>query len=292
MTGAPDGEVTATGTAATRRSPGSAAQNTVRQAAEPVERYLVRSVARALQAVDIVADGPVDGRSLSEIARLLAMSKSAAYAMLRTLVTRGFLRESGPGPRYQLGLALIRLGDVVSRQVSLGEVCRPILAELSARTGMTARVAISDEGFPVFLERVDGPGTVRFHTPLGQRESAHTSSAGKAILAELPVAEVRRIVEQSGLPRRTPHSIVDIDTLLADLALTRRRGFALDDEEDAIGVFCVGAACCDHSGRCTGAVSVTGIKVDVPAWRVEEIGRVVRDHADRVSALLGGRSQP
>lgn len=290
--GAHDGELRAAGRAVPRTGSGSVSPNPVRRTAEPADRYLVRSVARALQAVDLVADGPVDGRSLSEIARLLGMSKSAAYAMLRTLVSRGFLRESGPGPRYQLGLALIRLGDVVTRQVSLGEVCRPVLAELSARTGMTARVAISDEGFPVFLARVDGPGTVRFHTPLGQRESAHTSSAGKAILAELPVAEVRRIVEQSGLSGRTPHSIVDIDTLFADLALTRRRGFALDDEEDAIGVFCVGAACFDHSGRCAGAVSVTGIKVDLPAWRVEEIGRVVRDHADRVSTLLGGRRQP
>ena len=66
-----------------------------------------------------------------------------------------------------------------------------------------------------------------------------------------------------------------------------RRGYAIDDEEDADGVFCVGSAVLEHVGRCVGAVSVTGLKLDLPAWRVEQLGRTVREHADRISALLG-----
>ena len=87
----------------------------------------------------------------------------------------------------------------------------------------------------------------------------------------------------TGLRPRTAHTITDIGTLLDNLAAVRRRGFAVDDEEDAEGVICVGAAFFGHDGGCGGAVSVTGIKGDLPAWRVEELGQAVRRCADRVS---------
>ena len=256
----------------------------------PAGRYTVRSVARALRLVEVVADGPGDGLTLSDLARALAASKSATLSLARTLVGFGYLREIRPGPRYALGAALLRLGDIARQQLPLGEVCRPILEELADATEMTSRVAVSDQGYPVFIDRVDGPGSVRFHAPLGQREIPYASAAGKAILATLDTGAVRAICAQTGLRPRTARTITDIDSLLDDLALARRQGFAIDDEEDAEGIFCAGAAFFAHDGACAGAVSVTGIKRDLPAWRVDELGRTVRASADRVSQLLGGLS--
>lgn len=142
----------------------------------------------------------------------------------------------------------------------------------------------------MFIDRVDGPGSVRFHAPLGQREIPYASAAGKAILATLPEEQVRRVCMEAGFTRRTAHTITDIATLLDNLVLTRGRGFALDDEEDAEGVLCAAAAFFDHGGSCAGAVSVTGIKGDLTAWRIEELGRTVRLAGDRISKLLGGRA--
>jgi IclR family transcriptional regulator, acetate operon repressor len=251
-------------------------------------RYTVRSVARALRLVQIVSDGPADGLSLSELARALGTSKSTTLALARTLTAFGMLRDGRPGPRYTLGTGLIRLGDIARGQLPLGDLCRPLLTELSDLTKMTSRLAICDDGFPVFIERVDGPGTVRFHTPLGQREMPHTSAAGKAILATMTAAQVRDICALAGLRRRTSHTITDPASLLENLALVRSNGFALDDEEDAEGIFCLGAAFFGHDGGVAGAVSVTGIKGDLPAWRVNELGQAVRRAADQVSEMLGG----
>ena len=220
----------------------------------------------------------------------IGSSKSTALALARTLVRFRYLRRTKPGPRYVLGTALIRLGDAASQQLPLGELCRPALMALREATGMTARVALSEEGHPVFIERVDGPGGIRFHTPLGQREFAHATAAGKAILATMTDDEVRTLLGDGEglLQRRTSHTITSIDTLLADLAIARRRGYAVDDEEDADGVLCVGAAIFDHGEACVGAVSVTGIKLDLPGWRIDEIGQTVRRHAERITALLAG----
>lgn len=251
-------------------------------------RYTVRSVARAMRLVQVVADGPADGLSLSDLAKALGTSKSATLALARTLTAFGMLRDGRPGPRYTLGTGLIRLGDIARGQLPLGDLCRPLLTELSDVTKMTSRLAICDEGYPVFIERVDGPGSVRFHAPLGQREKPHTSAAGKAILATMSGARVREICAQAGLPRRTSHTITDPASLLENLALVRSNGFALDDEEDAEGIFCLGAAFFGHDGGVAGAVSVTGIKGDLPAWRVNELGQAVRRAADQVSEMLGG----
>jgi IclR family acetate operon transcriptional repressor len=252
-------------------------------------RYTVQSVARALRLVEIVADGPPGGLSLSQLARSLGTSKSSTLALARTLVAFGYLRDAHPGPGYTLGTGLIRLGDIVGRQLPLGDMCRPVIEGLSRDTRMTSRVAISDNGYPVFVDRVDGPGSVRFHTPLGQRELPYASAAGKAILSAMGEEGIRRVCAETGLAPRTAHTIADVDALLDNLAVARRLGFAVDDEEDAEGVFCVGAAFFGHDGSCAGAVSVTGIKGDLPAWRVDELGRTVRRAADQVSAMLGGR---
>jgi IclR family transcriptional regulator, acetate operon repressor len=251
-------------------------------------RYTVQSVARALRLVEIVAAGPPGGLSLSELARALGTSKSSTLALARTLVGFGYLRDAHPGPGYTLGTGLIRLGDIVGRQLPLGDLCRPLIEDLSRETKLTARVAISDGGYPVFVDRVDGPGSVRFHTPLGQRELPYASAAGKSILAAMDPDGVRRMCAATGLAPRTAHTITDIDTLLANLVAVSRLGFAVDDEEDAEGVFCVGAAFFGHDGSCAGAVSVTGIKGDLPSWRIDELGRVVRRYADDVSGILGG----
>jgi IclR family acetate operon transcriptional repressor len=257
--------------------------------AEEAGKPPVQSVARALRLVNLVADGPAEGRSLSELARELGTSKSATLALVRTLVAFGYLRDARPGGGgYALGTALIRLGDIAGRQLPLGTLARPVIGKLAQQTGMTSRIAVNDSGYPVFIERVDGPGSVRFYTPLGQREVPYASAAGKAILSALPEEEVRRICGETGLAARTPHTITDIGTLLGNLAAARRQGFAVDDEEDAEGVFCVGAAFFGHDLSCAGAVSVTGIKKDMPAWRIGEIGRAVRECADEVSVILGG----
>jgi IclR family acetate operon transcriptional repressor len=241
-----------------------------------------------MKLIELVAKAPKEGLQLSDLARDLRASKSTTLALARTLAKAGMLRDARPGPRYFLGTALIRLGDITRSQLPLGEICRPVLEELADATKMTSRVAINDAGYPVFIERVDGPGSVRFHTPLGQREEPHASAAGKAMLATMTEDQVRAICAEHGLPARTGRTITDIGLLLDCLVTVRANGFAVDDEEDAEGIFCVGAAFSGHDGSCAGAVSITGIKSDLPTWRVNELGRTVYRAAGQVSQLLGG----
>jgi IclR family transcriptional regulator, acetate operon repressor len=251
-------------------------------------RLMVRSVARALQLIEIVSDGPQTGMTLSELARALGVSKSAVFVTLQTLVSFGYIRPVGSGPRYKLGMNLVRLGDVAARRLRLTEVCAGVLRELAEATGQTVRLAVSDDGHPVFVDRVDGPGTIRFHTLLGGRELAHSTAAGKAILASLPRHRVDQIALETGLPRRTPHTITTVDRLHEELERVRARGYAIDDEEDSEGVACIGAAILGHDTAAVGALSMTSIKYDIDG-RMAEMGKLVAEHASRASKMLSGK---
>jgi IclR family acetate operon transcriptional repressor len=257
-------------------------------AGSPDSRYTVQSVARALSIVDLVAESSI-GLTLTEIAKAIGVSKSAAHSLIRTLVDSGYLREPADRPRYQLGTRLLSLGEVALRQIPVGEIARPILTHLSDQLGVTTRVAIADHDQPIFIERVDGPGMVRFQTPIGVRELPHASAAGKAILAHLTDDQVRDVCARLGMPGRTRYTITTPDALIENLELVRRRGFALDDEEDSDGVVCVGASFLNHIGECAGAMSATFLKGGFSTDQILEMGTVVREHADQMSRALGRR---
>ncbi len=254
------------------------------------DRYRVQSVGRALDLLDLVARAGTDGGRLSDLARGLVLSKAATYAMLQTLLARGFVADIGEGTsrRYRLGMSLARLGDQAIGNISLADIALPILRELTAEIEFTSRVAVMDDGFAVVIGRVDAPGTIRFDLRLGRRELPHCSAVGKALLASLPSEQARAVLRRTGLPERSPHTLTTESALMHDLADTLRRGYAIDDEEDAEGVVCVGACVFDRSGAAAGAISVTGLKQRILDRGTGVVGHAVIRHADRISAAMGG----
>jgi IclR family acetate operon transcriptional repressor len=253
-------------------------------------RYRVHSLERAFALLDALSAAGPEGLTVSELARAAGTSKSTAYSILQTMLAHRYAADSGSGMsrRYRLGMALARLGDLVVSQVALRDLAMPELRALTETTGLTSRAAVLDAPYAIVVGRVDVPNaTVRFAASLGKREHLHCSAVGKAMLAALPPDQVAAILDEAGLPGKTPKTITDPDALLRELALVADRGYAVDDEEDTEGVFCVGAAVSNHAGDCVGAISVTDIKLDLPGWRVHQIGQTVADHAARVSDAFG-----
>jgi len=249
-------------------------------------RSRVQSVDRAALLLGALSEADSSGVGLADVAARLGVARSTAHAMLRTLEAHGLVAEVD-GPRFVLGTGLIRLGDIASKQLPIADLARPVLSALAQLTGLTTRLAVADDGYPVFVAKVDGPGAVRFTTPLGSRESPNASAAGKIILADLPEARVRELFAESGPRKRTQRTITQITPLLAELARVREQGFAVDDEEDLEGVFCVAAGVRDSTGRLLGALSATGIKSEQRTRSTEDLGAIIRDHAAQVAARLG-----
>ncbi len=261
--------------------------------AELDSRYAVKSVVRAIEILEALEDAHEDSLTVTEVAKLIGISKSAAFATLHTLCSYGLVsdRVEGQSRQYSLGLALIRLGQQASAQNSIADLARPRLRDLTERTGLTSRVAVLDDGWAVVVGRVDTRTAVRLELGMGRQEWPHSSGVGKAMLSTLTEAEVRSIVDRIGMPRKTPNTITDVDTLLAVLERVRSDGFCLDDEEDAQGVLCVAAPLTQLPGGVVGAVSVTGLKADPLLRQPRRIGREVQAAATDIAELARGRAR-
>jgi IclR family transcriptional regulator, acetate operon repressor len=255
-------------------------------------RYRLHGVERALDTLELLAAAGPGGMTLTELAERISVSKSSAFALLQTLIARGFAADSGTrlSRRYRLGMALAKLGDAAEVQSPLISLALPVLQALTDSTGLTTRLVVPDGPFAVVTARVDAPGTVRFATYLGKREYPHCTSAGKALLAALPREQARALAVEAGMPARTERTITDPEALLRDLEVSAARGYTIDDEEDSEGVFCVGAAIFDRNGERVAAISGTGLKLNRPTWRMDELGLTIREAADQITVALGGPS--
>jgi IclR family acetate operon transcriptional repressor len=140
----------------------------------------------------------------------------------------------------------------------------------------------------VFISQVESREVMRMIVRLGSRSPIHASGVGKALLAYLPEQQLARILQQRGLARYTERSIDSPAQLRAELARVRQLGYALDDEEHAIGLRCVASAIFDQNGQALAAISLSGPKARVTDDRLGELGIAVRQTADEITQALGG----
>lgn len=239
----------------------------------------VKSVARVFDLLELIADAGGDV-TLSELSALAELPLPTIHRLLRTLVSLGYARQLA-NRRYALGPRLVRLGEVANRQ--FGQLAKPQLKELVDRLGETANLATIDGDQVIYVSQAPSPHAMRMFTEVGRRSNLHNSGVGKAILSQLDDATVREIVARTGLPQATPQSIDSIDALLADLHLSRERGYAIDDNEQELGVRC-------YAMTVPGAAIPTAVSVSGPVARVDDAFAkraipVLREIVEQIAAV-------
>ena len=243
------------------------------------------AVERALNILEHVANRR-DGFTNSEISHKLAIPKSSASYILRTLERRGYLRRDSASGRYRLGLKILSLGEDAQANLDIADVALPFMRSLVERAHLTAHLAVLDQGEAVYIEKVDAPGFFKVNTWVGRRMYLHSTSVGKALLAWLPKQEMEAIVRQQGMKKRTPKTIHTASRLLADLELVREQGYAVDDEENSLGARCLGAPIFDAGGSVTAALGVSGTLTQVDEENLPKIADALKETARRISRQL------
>ncbi|HUJ41536.1 MAG TPA: IclR family transcriptional regulator [Candidatus Acidoferrales bacterium] len=244
------------------------------------------AVERALGILEAVSRRP-GGLSNSEISRKLAIPKSSASYILRALERRGYLHRNHEDGKYRMGLKILDLGHGVAIGLDLREIARPILQDLVRRVNLTAHLAILENGEAVYIERVEAPDFILMNTWVGRRMYIHATSIGKALAAGLSHEEVDAILSGHGLVKRTPKTITQRARFLKELEHVRAQGYAMDDEENSLGVRCIGAPVFNAMGRVEAAVGVSGTVAVVNPHTLPRFVDAVKEAARRISAKLG-----
>ena len=185
----------------------------------------VQSVDRVFGLLEHLADG--DGSlTLSELAARSALPMPTIHRLIRFLVSQGYVRQD-PAKRYTIGPRMIWLGEAASRM--LGSWATPVLTRLVDEFGETTNMAMLEGDGVIYVAQVPSPRAMRMFTEVGRFVMPHCTGVGKAIMSTMSDDEVTALLQRTGMPARTEHTITDIDAMLAELAddprgrLRRRR---------------------------------------------------------------------
>ena len=238
--------------------------NTVTKRTKP--KNLVQSVERVSIIIDVLGEFP-QGISFGDLSTKVDLSKGTTHRLLSTLAFLGYVRQDAQTKKYNLGFKLVELGNRLLSQIDFRTEARSFLVDLAESTKETVHLVILDQNEVLYIDKVESnshPTGLRMASMLGSRIPAHCSAVGKVLLAALPEKQLDRLVSSKGLPRQTENTITDLGKLKEHLELVRKNGYALDKEENEIGIRCVSAPIHDQRGEVIAAISIS-----VPASRMK-----------------------
>jgi IclR family KDG regulon transcriptional repressor len=249
----------------------------------------IESVAKALTILNLFTVKKQEW-GVTEIARELDMQKSTVYRLLTTMQEFGFVRKSEDGVSYRLGLTLFELGSVVSNSFDIRDIAVAYMHKLSEQCGESVHLGIFSDNEVMSIEGVESQSPLKSTIIVGKRAPLYCTSIGKALLAFLPEGERDKIVGNIRFEKYTGQTIVDSKALGEELELTRRRGYAIDNEEHDLGITCVAAPIFDSRGTIAASLSISGPSVRLTPEQLPKYIELVLATVNDISKDLGYRA--
>lgn len=217
-----------------------------------------------------VVDGlkELDGAQVTELAEHLDLPPSTTHRHLKTLRNHEYVYKNGG--EYRLGFKFLDVGGYVRKQHDVTREIKDTIRKLANETNELSAFIVEDHGLGVFVHRYTSNDGVHSDARIGKRVPLHLTSGGKAILANLPSDRLQEILDQRGLPSKTPNSITEYDDLVKELKEIRERGYAFGRGENTVGLHSVGAPVHGPNDQILGAITVAGPAHRMEAKQVEE----------------------
>lgn len=221
-----------------------------------------RNTLRLLQAL-ARRPAPVPAATL---ARELGLPRSSTYHLLGELEHAGFVVHLAAERAWGLGVSAFDLGSAYSRQAPLARLAGPVLARLVDEVGQSAHLAVPHGREVLYVVEERAPGRPPLVTDLGVRLPAHLTASGRAVLADLPAAQVRALFpDPAAFVDRHGTGPTSLGALRRLLSEVRRRGYAVEDGEVTPGFASIAAAVHDSAGH-----PIAGVAVTYPAAGLED----------------------
>ena len=224
---------------------------------EETPTWLVKSVSKAMRILScFTLENPEV--SLADISRNLNIPKNTALNLLRTLELYGMVTRTSSSMNYRLGYNIMHLNYCIQSSMPAIRTAYPVLENLQQTTGKTIYLTTHINGRVFYLDVIHQNQRIFSYSSSGRFHTMHNTGCGKAMMAFLPEESIRRIISEHGLAGHTEYTITTPEALMEELALTRRRGYAVDQQEDTLGIACIAAPILNAQGYPTAAVSISG----------------------------------
>jgi IclR family acetate operon transcriptional repressor len=239
-----------------------------------------RTLERGLSLIDYVADG---AHRLEDITKASGLSRSATHRMLTSLVAGRYLSQE-PDHSYHLGIKLLELGAKAEANISLPDTVQSILADIAKTTQDTTHLGILTGDDVLYLAKARGHRGIEMASRPGARLRAQNTAMGKALLAQLSNDEALKAFDTAAIA--TSRSIQDAAAFTAVLDRVRTEGYALDDQENELGITCVAIAIPDLLGKVAAAVSISAPSVYMAQERIDSLVAQLKEVQPELSRCL------
>jgi DNA-binding IclR family transcriptional regulator len=237
----------------------------------------IKSIETTFRIIEVLKG--VDTAGVTDLAAELDLPKSTVYSHVRTLRDLEYIHKVGE--EYQIGCRFLELGERARDRTVIYDHAKQPVDRLAEETGEISGLLIEEHGMGSLIYRSEGERSVKIDTFIGIRFHLHTAALGKAILAHLPAARREEILDERGLPERTPSTITDREVLAEELADIRAEKIAYSDEERTPGIRSVAAPIMSSDGEILGAISIAGPTSRLRGDRFEtEYPELLRDAAN------------
>jgi len=226
--------------------------------------------------------------SAADLAAALGEPLSSVYRLLQSLTATGWVDRGSRRGGYRLGLSLMTIGGLVEDHLDIREASLPSLRELVDATGVTSFLCVRRGPRAVCLERIEGYAVQSLVMLLGGSLPLYAGAAPRTLLAFLPVAEQKAILNDTSQQLRDDPPRPDDKDIIADIARIRAVGYSVSDSDVTPGIASLGAPVFNHRGEVQGALSLSGLRGQVlnPAG-VDDNIELLRLAAGKASAALG-----
>ncbi|MEL7565234.1 MAG: IclR family transcriptional regulator [Dehalobacterium sp.] len=241
---------------------------------------------KTLEVLEVLATAN-GGLGVTEISRALDINKSTIHRILAALVDRQYVLKDEQTRRYRLGFKLLLLSSHVLDSLELRQIARPELIELANKTRETIHLVWKEGNEGVYIEKIDTPETIGLLSRVGKRVPLYSSAAGKTMLAFMDDEKLASYLAGEKLSSRTPNTITDPLLLKEHFVQVRKQGFALDIEENRLGIICVAAPIFQSNGQVIAGVSISAPSFRFSVDKAKELGPVVHEAALCISKKLG-----
>lgn len=242
----------------------------------------IRAVDRALNVL-LCFSRDTPALTMTQIAESVGLNKSTVHRLLATLESRRFLERDPETGVYKLGIRMLQMAYLTLEGNDLRKVATPYLQRLCKQFGETVNLAVLDDTDVLFLDVNESPQRVKLAASIGQRLPAFSTASGKAILAYLPVEEVRHILAK-GMPQHTPYTITSPEKYFENLAQIRQQGYAISTQEYEEGINVISAPIFDEGDRPIGSISIAGPTYRLPQEKLIEISPTITAVAREISS--------
>ncbi|ABL72983.1 IclR family transcriptional regulator (plasmid) [Paracoccus denitrificans] len=246
-----------------------------------------QSLSRVFTVLEAVRSGCAD---LASIGRHVGTGRSTTHRLVSFLVQHSYLRHID-GRGYVLGPALISLGSAALEQMPLTSCARPHIEQLAHETGDSIHLSIREGDNIIYVDKIPGTKGLEMRSRIGLQKPMATTGTGKVQLFDLPEQEWLRLYELARADalanEMTPTGFLEWDVFRAKLAEFRDKGFAIEREENEVGICCVAAPIRDARGKVVAGVSVASSVHYMSEERLGTLVAPVMRCAEAISAELG-----